>query len=111
MNTKERREELEFASRLRGIAKGKPVHARNCRATAEINWQRAKEIHIPDTDFGEALADFLVSPERRAKRYAERADYEEAARNAEAEAEKVEAAADAADAEADRAEMRAIGGG
>lgn len=125
MNTKERREELNLASRLRRLAGGKRAHARNCRATAERKREEAEKINalVPDFD---GLPNFLrdlndgvdrffksLNPDRKTddEKRAEIARLEDEAAAAEAEAEKAEAAAAAAEAEAEQAELRAIGGG
>ena len=48
MNTKERNELLELASRLERRARGKRVHARNLRNTADINRNYANEREYND---------------------------------------------------------------
>ena len=105
MNTRERKEALELASHLRGIAKGKEAHAEYLRGSAKSNRWRSKLV----PSWGE-----LFDPSESLSEYPSRAEVEQLKADAEsyeAEAEEAEAAAAAAYAEADRLTERAIRGG
>ena len=113
MNTKERNELLELASRLDRRAKGKRAHARNLRNSAKADRNCAEQIDSSDesefiselrhTSFGEFFGIGQGGDKRRAKR----ADLMEAVSRREKEANEADAKAAELEAAAEQAMMRA----
>lgn len=110
MNTKERNELLELASRLERRARGKRAHARNLRNTADINRKTANVGEVGDRypRAGGGLFSTLSNAFKRSD--AERKRLIEEAYHKEKEADAADAKAAELEAAAEQATMRAARG-